>query len=76
MLISAHVEITSMVKNVFLYKTFMNVMNSFATNVLILFRGYFFYLYLTYVEILSHLKGTVPPRIYHNLQNFQKCVFN
>ena len=22
------------------------------------------------------LKGIVPPRIDHNLQNFQKCVFN
>ena len=25
---------------------------------------------------VSFIKGTVPPRIDHNLQNFQKCVFN
>ena len=27
-------------------------------------------------QLPLNVKGTVPPRIDHNLQNFQKCVFN
>ena len=28
------------------------------------------------MQWMKGIKGTVPPRIDHNLQNFQKCVFN